>query len=327
MWCSKEKHQQIHAQISSGCHSEEAKEIKSQKMTLYHQNRDEKYEERNKKIAEATKGQMRHGEEAHVRYITQQEEKEKEINRKKERIKEIFNLNYDDLTWGEKISYSKKISFIENPKLSERQRQYVTEWHKQGKYGNAKTALKEATNKNKFLKELFPAIDKEEFFHLFGLSYDDLPSSNKGVYSYRYRNYLYELKNHKVVKVQLLNEKADVYDIQVEHNHNFALDCGVFVHNSKDAADAVCGATFTASKYAEQYAYDYGEALDEIIEINKDEFSPERVNMDFEAELKKMGPLLGGRNPGIKQEDDYDYDDYGDDSTDVTTIEDGCLIW
>jgi hypothetical protein len=38
--------------------------------------------------------------------------------------------------------------------------------------------------------------------------------------------------NHKVIKVEKLSEKEDTYDIQVSLNSNFALDSGIFVHNS-----------------------------------------------------------------------------------------------
>ena len=41
-----------------------------------------------------------------------------------------------------------------------------------------------------------------------------------------------EYKNHKVLKIEKLNKYEKVYDIEVEDNHNFALDAGVFVHNS-----------------------------------------------------------------------------------------------
>ena len=40
------------------------------------------------------------------------------------------------------------------------------------------------------------------------------------------------LLNHKVVKVEWLKEKQDVYDITTEKNHNFPLEIGVFCHNS-----------------------------------------------------------------------------------------------
>ncbi|EFA70527.1 DNA topoisomerase (ATP-hydrolyzing) subunit B [Cylindrospermopsis raciborskii] len=38
--------------------------------------------------------------------------------------------------------------------------------------------------------------------------------------------------NHRVVSVESLAEKFDVYDLEVPHTHNFALTAGVFVHNS-----------------------------------------------------------------------------------------------
>ncbi|MCI5192772.1 MAG: DNA topoisomerase (ATP-hydrolyzing) subunit B [Candidatus Electrothrix sp. AU1_5] len=38
--------------------------------------------------------------------------------------------------------------------------------------------------------------------------------------------------NHRVVSVEKLSERIDVYDIEVPHTHNFALASGVFVHNS-----------------------------------------------------------------------------------------------
>ncbi|KAB8144885.1 DNA topoisomerase (ATP-hydrolyzing) subunit B [Chloroflexia bacterium SDU3-3] len=38
--------------------------------------------------------------------------------------------------------------------------------------------------------------------------------------------------NHRVVSVERLEERIDVYDIEVPHTHNFALASGVFVHNS-----------------------------------------------------------------------------------------------
>ena len=41
------------------------------------------------------------------------------------------------------------------------------------------------------------------------------------------RNY-----NHKIIRIENLEEKIDVYDIEVPGTHNFALACGIFVHNS-----------------------------------------------------------------------------------------------
>lgn len=38
--------------------------------------------------------------------------------------------------------------------------------------------------------------------------------------------------NHRIVNIEHVEEKFDVYDIEVPHTHNFALASGVFVHNS-----------------------------------------------------------------------------------------------
>ncbi|MFH1457649.1 MAG: DNA topoisomerase (ATP-hydrolyzing) subunit B [Candidatus Omnitrophota bacterium] len=38
--------------------------------------------------------------------------------------------------------------------------------------------------------------------------------------------------NHKIKRIEKVEEKTDVYDIEVPHTHNFALAGGVFVHNS-----------------------------------------------------------------------------------------------
>ena len=40
------------------------------------------------------------------------------------------------------------------------------------------------------------------------------------------------LYNHRVVRVETLSERIDVYDVEVPGTHNFALASGVFVHNS-----------------------------------------------------------------------------------------------
>ncbi|MBM0238092.1 hypothetical protein JNW88_14715 [Micromonospora sp. ATA32] len=42
--------------------------------------------------------------------------------------------------------------------------------------------------------------------------------------------------NHRVVSVEALDETADVYDLTVDGYHNFALEAGVFVHNSARVA-------------------------------------------------------------------------------------------
>jgi len=42
--------------------------------------------------------------------------------------------------------------------------------------------------------------------------------------------------NHKIKRIEKVNEKIDVYDIEVPSSHNFALASGIFVHNSSKQA-------------------------------------------------------------------------------------------
>ncbi|RZS43150.1 DNA gyrase subunit B [Herbihabitans rhizosphaerae] len=63
-----------------------------------------------------------------------------------------------------------------------------------------------------------------------GLRFDRVLDSYDGDFG-RLREAVSQV-NHKVASVELLDETADVYDLTVEHYHNFALEAGVFVHNS-----------------------------------------------------------------------------------------------
>lgn len=58
----------------------------------------------------------------------------------------------------------------------------------------------------------------------------------------------YAGENHKVrAVIQVhLEEPVPVYDLEVDEWSNFALCAGVFVHNSKDVSDALCGAVYNA---------------------------------------------------------------------------------
>jgi DNA gyrase subunit A len=85
--------------------------------------------------------------------------------------------------------------------------------------------------------------------------------------------------NHKVIKVEFLNYKEDVYDLTVEPWHNFALASGVIVHNSVDG-DAAAAMRYTEARLAA--------ISDEMLaDIDKDtvNFGP-----NFDASLKE--PLL-----------------------------------
>lgn len=58
-----------------------------------------------------------------------------------------------------------------------------------------------------------------------------------------------EEKEIKVQKIEEIKELTDVYDIEVPETHNFALGCGVFVHNSIDG-DPPAAQRYTEAKLA-----------------------------------------------------------------------------
>lgn len=53
-------------------------------------------------------------------------------------------------------------------------------------------------------------------------------------------------KNHQVISIEFIHFPCKVYDLTIEDNPNFALDSGVFVHNSKDTSDSFAGAIWNA---------------------------------------------------------------------------------
>lgn len=68
------------------------------------------------------------------------------------------------------------------------------------------------------------------------------------------------------------------------NNNNGKIDHSPNSINSKDSADAVCGATYTASKHAEEFAYEFGESADLLANFNVTE---ELSNQEFEESLKR----------------------------------------
>ena len=102
---------------------------------------------------------------------------------------------------------------------------------------------------------------------------------------YQYlRSSIYEKRFAMYKSDRLFDEFVDI-----ERN----LETGKVDHppnGHKDVLDAVCGATFNASKNAEQYAFEYGEDLDTTMEVSQGtaQTSMNQYTVDFEAELKRV---------------------------------------
>lgn len=93
-----------------------------------------------------------------------------------------------------------------------------------------------------------------------------------------------EYKDYKVMNIEKINNKIyPVFDLEIEDNHNFALDAGVFVHNSKDLLDSLVGSIYSASKNIKPEEIYSLENYDVLLQANTDEtrYSANPVNNLF----------------------------------------------
>lgn len=112
--------------------------------------------------------------------------------------------------------------------------------------------------------------------------------------------------------INLLTEEL----VGLERNNNTGkVDHSPSGINSKDSADAICGALYNASQHAEEYALDYGDSYDIMTEFNQ-EFDLNDYNEDFLNGMKEQfAPKLDKPTTFGYNQENY----YG--------ILDGVLVW
>lgn len=103
---------------------------------------------------------------------------------------------------------------------------------------------------------------------------------------------------YQTFKSAIYEQRLEMYDstllteeiVGLERNNNGKIDHGPSGINSKDTSDAVCGALFNASKHAEEFAFFWGEDIDNLIEVSSANatLTRQQVSVDMETELKKM---------------------------------------
>ena len=105
-----------------------------------------------------------------------------------------------------------------------------------------------------------------------------------------------ELLTNEIVSLERLS------DGHIDHPQNF----------SKDQADAVCGALFLASEFAEEYSYDYGENLETSLEVNavSDEFRKQQMILEFQEELTKIYTDIALANEALDYKKKQEYEMY-----------------
>ena len=149
-----------------------------------------------------------------------------------------------------------------------------------------------------------------EGFNVSMLSVDRVNSNHVCEPYQFFKNVIYEQRvdmyRSKTMVEEIVNLERNLNTGKIDHPEGFR----------KDVTDAFCASLYTASKYAEEYAYDYGETYDLLLETNSEPENIEQMMINFEEELKKAG-TVSLQSPQQKQ-----------DNTDQVYVVDGStLIW
>ena len=164
---------------------------------------------------------------------------------------------------------------------------------------------------------------KSEGFNYDIVSVDRVTTDHICVPYQHFKTVIYE-KRIEMFDDVLLTEEI----INLERNNN----SGKVDHpsnGSKDKSDAVCGALYNASEHAEEFAFDYGETIDVILDTNTphaNELTKEQLTIDFQQELARaFDPLSTKLNTGESR-----FSDFGMGKAEVVNsiyANDGILVW
>lgn len=138
----------------------------------------------------------------------------------------------------------------------------------------------------------FQSYDTGQTLKAKGYNYEqisvDKVGTNKICVPYQYfKSTIYEKRLEIYEDNSLISEITDL-----ERN----MDSGKIDHpdgGKKDKCDAVCGAIYNASQYAEEFAYEFGETAEQILQLNMMDGSSnelKQLTLDMEEELKRLGP-------------------------------------
>ena len=121
------------------------------------------------------------------------------------------------------------------------------------------------------------------------ISVDRLTDKVCQPYQY-FRNTMYEERMECYVSTLLKEEW-----IGLERDNNTGrVDHSPSGINSKDSADAICGAMWNASQHADEYSLEYGDDIENITQVSGStkQQNKEQITVDFEEELKNAFSAL-----------------------------------
>lgn len=130
---------------------------------------------------------------------------------------------------------------------------------------------------------------KAERFNTEILSVDRVNSEHICVPYQHLKNVIYENRIKVYRKCDLLTHEITSLEKnnttgKIDHPEN----------GSKDSCDALCGSVYIASQHAEEYAFEYGDDIENITTISNltNETDKQQITVDFENELKNAFSLL-----------------------------------
>ena len=175
---------------------------------------------------------------------------------------------------------------------------------------------------------------KEKGFNIKGITSDTFQSYDTGE-ALRAKGYPYSVLSvdrvdtnrvcipYQYLRSTIYEKRLEIYEdkllISELSDRERKMDTGKIDHPDgglKDIADATCGAIYNASKHAEEFAYDYGEQLEDVLRINGDskEDDVKQLTIDLENELLEMGQKRLNRrvHPSDADQGTEDYNLYDD---------------
>ena len=106
---------------------------------------------------------------------------------------------------------------------------------------------------------------------------------------------------YQVFKSAIYESRIEMYDskllteeiVGLERNNNGKIDHSPSGINSKDQADAFCGSLYSASQHAEEFAFEYGEDIDNMTTTSNKPSEAQlrkQIQLDFEEGLRRAFP-------------------------------------
>lgn len=148
-------------------------------------------------------------------------------------------------------------------------------------------------------------------FNVQTISVDRLDSETKQCLPYAYlKSTIYDRRLKVYDRCDFLTEEVLGLERQSDGHINHPENG---TQGSKDAIDAICGALWNASKHADEFAFEYGETLETIIDVSNtvDAMDKKQLTLDFQEELNKAFDIMKDKTAKINEEDMNNFMDFG----------------